>query len=80
MTKSFYGRHFQYFGASGDRGCKPPKWIRDNVDKRYFIRIAPPGYTGKDNSMSDLSDYNVATDKNEMIKRPFYLFFNDLAV
>lgn len=78
LTKSFYGRHFQYFGASGDRNGKAPKWIRDNVDKRYFIRIAPPGYTGKDNSMSDLSDYNVATDKNEMLKRPFYLFFNDL--
>lgn len=80
LTKSFYGRHSQYFGASGDRRGKAPKWIRDNVNKRYFIRIAPPGYTGKDGSMSDLSDYNEATDKNEMLKRPFYMFFNELVV
>lgn len=80
LNLSFVGRHFQYFGASGDRGGKAPAWIKDNVKKRYFIRIAPPGYTDKGNYFSALEDYNVAADKKPMSQRSLYLFFNALSV
>lgn len=79
LTQSFMGRHFQYFGTSGDRGGKAPAWIKDNVKKRYFIRIAPPGYTDKGNYYSALEDHSIASDKKPMSQRSLYLFFNALS-
>lgn len=80
LNKPFQGRHFQYYGTAGDRGGKAPKWIRNNVSKRYFIRIAPPGFTGTDGSYSILEDYNVAHDQKPVHQRSIYLFFNALVV
>lgn len=80
LTQTFYGRHFQYFGAIGDRGGNAPAWIKNNVKKRYFIRVAPPGFTGNDASLAVLEDYNLAMDKKPMSQRSLYLFFNALSV
>ena len=80
VSAYFYGRHYLYYGTPGSRQGKPPRWIAENVKKKYFIRIAPPGYTDTSLGFYDLADHDLATDAKPMDKRPMYLFFNDLTV